>query len=77
MPRTTVAIEASLLRQIKVRAAREEKTLQQSVNELLRLGLQTQRRSVFRLRLDTWDGIQNSGVDLFDRNALVDAMERG
>ena len=75
MPRTTLAIEDRLLRGLKEKAAREERTLQEVANELLRQGLHTRpRRSGFRLELEGWDAAELSDVDVLDRDRLLDVL---
>lgn len=76
MKRTTIAIEAEILRQIKLRAARRDASLQDTVNELLRRGLAAPARTGFKLELESWDGVQDSSVDLFDRDSIQNALER-
>jgi len=75
MPRTTIAIEPVLLRELKQRAAREGTTLQSLVNSLLRRGVRTRTQGKYRLELDGWDGVLQPGVDICDRNSLYRAME--
>ena len=78
MVRTTLAIEDSLLRRLKQKAARDGRTLQDVTNEILRRGLTAEARATgdYRLELETWDAEVLPGVDLDDRSALLDLMER-
>ena len=74
MARTTLAIEPSILRELKLRAARQGTSLQQVANDVLRQAL-AMPAPQFRLQLGSWSGMQHPGVDLFDRNSLFDFME--
>ena len=75
MPRTTLAIEDRLLRRLKEKAAREGSTLQQVANELLRQGLDMRpQRLDYRLELEGWDAAELPGVDLLDRDKLLDIL---
>ena len=76
MPRTTLAIEDRLLRRLKEKAAREGSTLQQVANELLRQGLDMRpQRLDYRLELEGWDAAELPGVDLLDRDKLLDILD--
>lgn len=75
MPRTTVDLEAQLLRLVKQRAAAEGRTVQAVVNELLRQALRPRRRQRFTLRLRPWRAAVQPGVDLGDRDKLFDLMD--
>lgn len=75
MARTTLAIEEHLLRQLKQRAALRGSSLQSLVNDLLRQALATHAKAPFRLRLGSFDAVQNPNVDITDRNSLFDAMD--
>ena len=77
MPRTTLAIEDRLLRRLKEKAAREGSTLQQVANELLRQGLDMRpQRLDYRLELKGWDAAELPGVDLLDRDKLLDILDK-
>lgn len=75
MPRTTVNLDEDLLRRLKERAAREGRTLQSVVNDVIRQGIAVPEDREYRLSLRTWKGALQPGVDLFDRDTLFDAME--
>lgn len=75
MARTTLKLEDDLLRRLKEKAAREGRTLQSVVNDLLRQGLTVRRDTDYRLSLLTWEADPQPGVDLFDRDTLFDRME--
>ena len=57
MPRTTIAIEPVLLRELKRRAAREGTTLQALVNSLLRRGMRS-AHGKYRLQIEGWDAME-------------------
>lgn len=76
MPRTTLAIDDDLLRQIKEKAAREGRTFQDVANELLRHALHHPKgRAAARLELTGWSATEQPGVDLLDRDKLFDLMD--
>ncbi len=75
MRRTTLAIEDRLLRRLKEKAAREDRTLQEVANELLSQGLDMRpQRSDYRLELEGWDATELPGVDVLDRDKLLDIL---
>jgi plasmid stability protein len=74
MARTTLAIDDVLLRELKTRAAREGRSVQQVANELLRRGMQA-ARPAFKLKLRGSRAAIAPGVDLADRDRLYDLME--
>jgi len=76
MRRTTLTIEDQLLLELKQKAAREGRTLQAVINDLLRRSLTTGPREPYRLRLQGWKAAELPGVDLLDRDALFDLMDR-
>lgn len=76
MPRTTLALDAPVLRDLKKRAADEGRTLQEVANDLLRQALRRPRGTRYRLQLQGWKGRPQPGVDLTDRDALFDLMDR-
>lgn len=73
--RTTVSIDDDLLRQAKVRAAEEGRTLSDIVNESLR------ERFVRRAAVEPWKPVTfrgngvRPGVDLTNNAALLDLMD--
>ena len=74
--RTTLAIDDEILRKMKEKAAREQRTLQEVANELLRRGLAQQKpRKAFKLALRGWKAKERPGVDIFDRDSLFDLMD--
>ena len=77
MRRTTLALEESLLRRLKQRAAAEDRTLADLVNELLRQAMSERRalRAPFRLELPAWPTKPRGGVDIADRDQLSDLMD--
>ena len=75
MRRTTLAIEDRLLRRLKEKAAREGRTLQDTANDLLRQGLDRQAQQLdYQLKLECWDATELPGVDLLDRDKLLDIL---
>ena len=75
MPRTTLAIEDHLLRRLKEKAAREGRTLQEVANQLLKQSLDMRpNRSNYRLELEGWDATELPGVDVLDRDNLLDIL---
>ena len=75
MKRTTLALDEGLLRLLKTRAAKEDKTLQDLANDLLRKALADPPHGKYRLKLIDWKAQEQPGVDLFDRDKLFDLME--
>jgi hypothetical protein len=75
MPRTTLDIDARLLRELKKRAAAEGRTLQAIVNEYLKRATVAPEGPPYRLKLDGWRAEPRPGVDLFDRDQLFDLMD--
>ncbi len=69
-------IDPTLLREMKTRAAREGRTVQDVANEALRRGLKGPGRPAYRLRLKGWAGRLRPGVDLTDRDRLLDLLDR-
>ncbi|MBK5299291.1 MAG: DUF2191 domain-containing protein [Vicinamibacteria bacterium] len=68
-------IEPRVLRELKLRAADEGRTLQDVANELLKRGLHRVDPSPFTLQLEGWSAEVRPGVDLTDRDALFDLMD--
>lgn len=78
MARTTLAIDDDVLKRIKEKAAREGRTFQDTVNELLRQALVTKRpRTRIKLALHGWKAETHAGVDLLDRDKLFDLIDGG
>ena len=77
MTRTTLALRADVLKQIKRRAAERETTIQEIANELLTAALQaSSRRPPFTLRLPAgWQSKARPGVDVADRDRLFDLLD--
>jgi len=74
MARTTLTIDDVLLRELKTRAAREGRSVQQVANELLRRGMKA-ARPAYRLRLHGSGAKLAPGVDLADRDRLLDLLD--
>lgn len=75
MPRTTIALDDELFRQLKKKAAHDGLTLGELVNSLLRRSLSTPKGRPFRFHLTTVAGQLRAGVDLDDTQALLDRMD--
>jgi len=73
--RTTLALDERLLKQLKEIAAREGRSFQSVANDLLRRALTRPRAASFRLRLQGWRAEQRPGVDILDRDKLLDLMD--
>ena len=75
MPRTTLSLDAAVLRALKKRAAEEGRTLQAVTNDLLNQALAASRRpGRFTLSLRGWEAAEQPGVDILDRDTLFDLM---
>ena len=76
MNRTTLKMEADLLKRLKERAAREGRSMQDLANELLRDGLRRREGpGSYELHLQGWEAQEQPGVDLLDRDKLFDLMD--
>jgi hypothetical protein len=76
--RTTLEIDDGLVREVKRRAAETGRTMTEVIEEALREGLRPPRRpeQTEKLRWRTVSGRVRPGVDVNDRDALYDLMER-
>jgi hypothetical protein len=75
--RTTVDIRGELLRQAKKKAASDGTTLREVIEAALTSYLSGKpKKSGYRLRWTTDSGMLLPGVDLEDRDALFDLMDR-
>ncbi|MXY23904.1 MAG: hypothetical protein F4Y45_05210 [Acidobacteria bacterium] len=77
--RTTLALDDHLFREAKARAARDGETLTRLVERAVRQYLRNQPepREPYRLELIISEGSPTPGVNLDDRDALYEWMERG
>jgi hypothetical protein len=77
--KTTLDLDDELLRRAKQRAAAEGVPLRQYVEDALRARMlpASKRRSAFKLALPVVRGKTPPAVDIADRDALYDLMERG
>lgn len=76
MPRTTVDIDASVLRQVKRLARTQGKSITQVVSELLAAALEEHERPVPPRKL-TWRAkAMRARVDLEDKDAVRAALDR-
>jgi hypothetical protein len=75
MARTTIDIDDAVLRELKKKAAAEGRTLQAVVNEHLKRAAAAPAGPKYRLRLAGWRAQLRPGVNLFDRDRLLDLMD--
>ncbi len=75
MARTTLALDDDLLERMKAIATSRKTTVQAVANELIRSGLTRKAREKFRLKMTLWDATPQPGVDISDRDRLIDIME--
>lgn len=77
--KTTLDLDDELLRRAKQRAAAEGVPLRQYVEDALRARIlpTAKRRNAFKLTLPVVCGKGPPAVDIADRDALYDLMERG
>ena len=78
MLKTTLNLNDQALRQAKSRAAREGTTLSRFVEDAVRARLAAVRdgKTPFRMRLITVKGDRPPNVDISDRDALYDVIDR-
>lgn len=76
--KTTLNLNDQVLRRAKGRAARDGITLTRFVEDALRARLDVARdgKAPFRLRLKTVKGDRPPNVDIGDRDALYDVIDR-
>ena len=76
--KTTLNLNDQVLRKAKNRAARDGITLTRFVEDALRARLAAARDKTppFRLRLETVTGNRPPSVDISDRDALYDVIDR-
>ena len=77
--KTTLNLNDQVLRQAKGQAAQDGVTLTKFVEDALRDKLMTPHRRppTFRLRMRTVRGYAPPSVDISDRDALYDVIDRG
>ncbi len=76
MRRTTVALDDRIYERVRDLARRSGRTFQECANELLRAGLDAATRSATRRKpLPVFD-FGEPAVDLADRDALYELMDR-
>ena len=76
--KTTLNLNDRILQQAKGRAAQEGMTLTRFVEDALRAKLMTATSGKrFKLELRTVTGSRPPNVDISDREALYDVMDRG
>lgn len=76
MMKTTLNLNDEVLRRCKQSAARNGVTLTRFVEDALRAKLAPQPNQRFRLRLLTVQGTRAPNVDITDRDALYDVIDR-
>ncbi|MYE18955.1 MAG: DUF2191 domain-containing protein [Rhodospirillales bacterium] len=78
MTKTTLNLNDQVLRQAKGRAARDRITLTRFVEDALRARLAAGRdgKRPFRMRLSSVKGDQPANVDISDRDALYNVIDR-
>ena len=74
MKRTTFALDATVLKRLKQRAAAEDRPMQELVNDLLAAALAEKPAKRFTLELTGGSGKLQPGVDLEDRDRLLDLL---
>lgn len=75
--RTTLDLDGTLMREARKRAAEENRTLTSLIEEAVRLLLTRKReRGPHQLRWVTKRGAARPPIDVSDRTALYDRMER-
>ncbi len=76
--KTTLNLNDQVLRQAKGRAARDGITLTRFVEDALRerLASVNERKKPFRMRLKSIKGTRPPNVDISDRDALYDVIDR-
>lgn len=77
MSRTTINIDQTVLRQVRRLAHSEGKTLTQVVSELLAIALASQDRGVPVSELSWKAKPMRARIDLADKEAVYEALERG
>lgn len=75
--RTTLNLDADLMRRVRQRAADTHQTITQIIEQALRESLipKEQEPSRYKLKWCTCAGRLRPGVDLSDRDSLIDRME--
>ena len=67
-------IEPAILRELKARATKEARSLQDVANEAMRKGLRESQRP-YKLQLHGWKAEFQPGVDVADRDRLLDLLD--
>lgn len=74
MARTTIAFEPGLLRQLKIRAASRDETLQKTVNDLVRQALQPRSPKPRQLKLRVNRSRMNPNLDVSSRDSIAEIL---
>lgn len=75
MPRTTVDVDATVLKELKAQARREGKSLGALISELAAQGLKAGEASGKKQRVSWKSRSMSLKVDLRDKDALYDLLE--
>ena len=75
MPRTTLQIDATVLRELKRRQKREKKSLGQLASELLASALSDDAEVVDRQPLKWKSAPMNASIDVTDKDELYKALD--
>lgn len=75
MPRTTVDIDASVLRELKKRQERERKTLGQLISELVAKAIETENKTASTSPFAWVEKDLRPRVDLEDKDALWSILD--
>jgi hypothetical protein len=75
--RTTLTIDDDIMKRLRQKAAADDRPLKDVVNEVLRSGLATRRAEsdAYTFKLKTVPGRLLPGIDLTDRDKLLDLLD--
>lgn len=76
MKRTTLALDERVIEQVRNKARREGSTFQECANKLLRIGLEASASVRKKTKPLPNYSLGKASVDVADRDALYDLMER-
>lgn len=75
MPRTTLHIDATVLRELKRRQQREKKSLGQLASELLASALSFDAEAADRQPLEWKSAPMNASIDVTDKDAVFKVLD--
>lgn len=75
MPRTTLHIDATVLRELKRRQQREKKSLGQLASELLAIALSDNAQTADRRPLEWKTAPMNASIDVTDKDELFKVLD--